>query len=157
MRRGSSRPRSEAGFSLVEVLAVLVLMALVLGLVGNSIYRSLDAVKIRRAGKEVTAALRYTRGQAIINRDERYLEVNVEERSYRAPEKDAVILPEGVDMTLKTATADILDNATGRIRFFADGSSTGGRMTLTAGEREWIITVAWLTGEIEIYDGLENQ
>ena len=67
------------------------------------------------------------------------------------------MLPEGVELTLKTAQSDILDNSTGRIRFFPDGSSTGGRLTLTAGDREWIITVAWLTGKIAIYDGPENQ
>ena len=145
----TSHLQSERGFSLVEVMAVLVLVGLVMGLVGNSIYRSMDSVKVRRASKDVAASLRYTRGQAIVDREERYLEVNVEERSYRAPDKDVVILPEGVDVTLKTATSDILDNSTGRIRFFPDGSSTGGLMTLTAGTREWVIKVAWLTGEIE--------
>lgn len=147
----------QRGFSLVELMAVLVLMGLMLGLVGNSIYKGLDAVKIRRASKEVAAALRYTRGQAIVAREERYLEINIEERSYRAPGGEPVVLPEGVDVTVKTALSDILDESTGRIRFFPDGSSTGGRMTLTAGDREWVLNVAWLTGEIDLWDSAENR
>jgi general secretion pathway protein H len=145
----------QSGFSLVEVLAVMALVGLLLGLVGTSIYRSMDSVKVRRVSKDVTAALRYTRGQAIITRSEQYLEVNMESRTYQAPGKEPIELPEGVDVTLKTALADIIDNTTGRIRFFPDGSSTGGRMTLIAGTREWRVNVGWLTGEITVEDSLE--
>jgi len=140
------------GFSLVELLAVLALIGLIMGMVGGSIVRNLDSVKTRRAGKDVMTALRYTRGQAIITRQEQWLEINIERMTYMAPGKDAVTLPEGVEITVKTALADILDESTGRIRFFPDGSSTGGRITLLAGRREWLITVAWLTGEITLED-----
>ena len=38
----------------------------------------------------------------------------------------------------------------GGIRFFADGSSTGGHISVLMGKREWRVNVAWLTGEIEL-------
>lgn len=146
----TQRSLNRGGFSLVELLAVLALIALIMGMVGGSIVRNLDSVKTRRASKNVVTALRYTRGQAIITRQEQWLEINIEKMSYKAPGKDAVALPEGVEVTVKTALADILDESTGRIRFFPDGSSTGGRITLVAGQRQWLITVAWLTGEITL-------
>ena len=149
MRHNSCHNR---GFSLVELLAVLALIGLIMGMVGGSIVRNLDSVKSRRAGKDVMTALRYTRGQAVISRKEQWLEINIEKMTYMAPVKDAVPLPEGVEITVKTALSDILDESTGRIRFFPDGSSTGGRITLLAGQREWLITVAWLTGEITLED-----
>ena len=36
----------------------------------------------------------------------------------------------------------------GGIRFFPDGSSTGGSVLLSVDERKWYVTVGWLTGEI---------
>ncbi|MEM9183449.1 MAG: hypothetical protein AAGB27_09880 [Pseudomonadota bacterium] len=39
------------------------------------------------------------------------------------------------------------------MRFFPDGSSTGAQITLTAGSRSWLISVGWLTGEIELTEG----
>lgn len=150
------RSAQHRGFSLVELLAVLALIGLIMGMVGGSIVRNLDSVKTRRAGRDVVAALRYTRGQAIITRKEQWLEINVEKMTYLAPGKEAVSLPEGVEMSVKTALSDILDESTGRIRFFPDGSSTGGRITLLAGHREWLISVAWLTGEITLEDRINQ-
>ena len=37
-----------------------------------------------------------------------------------------------------------------RVRFFADGSSTGGRVTLMVGERSYAVDVDWLTGRVRV-------
>ena len=137
-----------AGFSLVELLVVLVIIGLLFGLVGGSIYRNLDGVKMRRTGKAVVNSLRYTRAQAIVTREEQFLEVDIEARTYTRPGKKAEEVPEGVDITLRTASMDILSDTRGRIRFYPDGSSTGGTITLMVENRVWRVNVAWLTGEI---------
>ena len=143
-----TRFRSQGGFSLVEILVVLVMIALLFGLVGGSLYRSMDSVQVRKAGKSVVNALRHTRAQAIVHREERFLEVDLEARSYQAPGRDVEILPEAIELTLRTASMDILNDNRGRIRFYPDGSSTGGEITLMAGGTVWRVRVAWLTGEI---------
>ncbi len=147
--------RRATGFSLVELLVVLVMAGLLASLVGGSVIRNLDGVKVRRAGKELMTALRYTRGQAVVGRREQTLDINVEEKSYQAPYRDPVKLPDGVDVTLTTALFD-LEGSTGKVRFFPDGSSTGAKITLTAGRRDWRITVAWLTGEIVLQDRVDG-
>ncbi|MGA7117479.1 MAG: hypothetical protein WBY12_09835 [Hyphomicrobium sp.] len=38
------------------------------------------------------------------------------------------------------------------MRFFPDGSSTGGRVTLVAGERKRLLDINWLTGAVIIKD-----
>lgn len=54
---------------------------------------------------------------------------------------------------VKTSAREDQANATtGRIRFFPDGSSTGGRITLKRGQREWHVNVAWLTGAVSVVD-----
>lgn len=141
------RPRS-SGFSLLELLVVLVIVAMMATLIGVSISRSLTGAEVRTASRDLMAALRYTRGQAILKRQEKTLSVDVEKRQYQAPGKGTVELPEGMEIRLLTARTERTGESSGTIRFFPDGSSTGGKVTLSADEREWVVTVGWLTGEI---------
>ncbi len=150
MGRQPTAHRLQAGFSLIELLVVIILIGLVLAVAATSFAGSLDSVKVRRAAKDVASALRYTRGQAIVKREEQTMSINVDERVYTAPLRKPVDLPEDIDVKLRTATSDIVDNSTGRIRFFPDGSSTGGRITIIAGNHEWQVNVAWLTGEVTV-------
>jgi general secretion pathway protein H len=40
----------------------------------------------------------------------------------------------------------------GAIRFYPDGSSTGGRITVTFGRTQYLVDVDWLTGRVSITD-----
>ncbi len=138
------------GFSLIEMLVVLVIIGLVMGLVGTGLSRSISGAEVRTAAKSLMAAIRHTRGQAIVKRTEMTLEIDTEKRTYIAPQRSAVELPDGMEVTLLTAESELTGENSGTIRFFPDGSSTGGTVTLRAGERSWEVTVAWLTGEVSL-------
>lgn len=141
---------SPAGFSLVELMVVLVLVAMLMALVGLSITRSVAAAEMRNAAREITAGLRHTRGQAIIQRQQQVFTVDTNARTWQAAGNNPVTLPDGLQITLNTARSELTGEAAGGIRFYPDGASTGGSVVLSAGEREWHITVGWLTGEIGI-------
>lgn len=140
----------QRGFSLIEMLAVLVLIAVAMTAMTVSLVNGLRSTKVMAASRDLAAAMRYTRGQAIIKREERALEVDVETKSYTAPDRPAVKLPDEMEMTLRTIRTEQTRESAGRIRFFPDGSSTGGFIRLTADSREWLVNVAWLTGEISL-------
>ena len=139
--------RLDRGFTLVELLVVLVIVALVMGLVATSISRSISGAEQREAARKVIASIRYTRTQAILQKTEQVFLVDVEERSYTAPGRDAVVLPEGIEVRLTSARSEQTEENVGGIRFFPDGGSTGGRLDLFVNEREYSVNVAWLTGE----------
>ncbi|HET9484188.1 MAG TPA: GspH/FimT family protein [Xanthomonadales bacterium] len=143
-------PRQRRGFTLIEIIAVIALLALAASTVVFFVSRSLSTTQIRGAGRDLVAALRYTRGQAIVKREEQALELDVERRVYRAPDRPEVELPKDMEMKLLTAAEEQVDETTGRVRFFPDGSSTGGRISLVAGERVWQVEIAWLTGEVKL-------
>ena len=147
--QGSPRSR-QRGFTLIEIIAVVALLALAASTVVFFISRSLSTQQIRGAGRDLVAALRYTRGQAIVKREEQALELDVERRVYRAPNRPEAELPKDMEMKLLTASQEQVDETTGRVRFFPDGSSTGGRISLIAREREWQVEIAWLTGEVKL-------
>lgn len=138
------------GFTLVELLVVMVIIALVLGLVATSLSRSISGAESRAAARKIVAQLRYTRTQAILQHAEQVFTVDTQERSYQAPGRDVVQLPEGIDLLLTTARSEMTSESVGGIRFFPDGGSTGGRIDLFVNGREYQVNVVWLTGEAKL-------
>ena len=148
----SNPPRRSGGFTLIELIAVIVLLAIVLAVSTLSLSKSLASAKVRSASKDLVAALRYTRGQAIVKGKPQVLKLDLDANSYIAPGKKAVSLPKDMVLRLTTAETEQTGANAGGIRFFADGSSTGGHISVLMGQREWRINVAWLTGEIALDD-----
>jgi general secretion pathway protein H len=99
---------------------------------------------------ELAAALRATRGQAIVKGQEQGFELDIRAASYQAAGGKQVALPKGMRLSITSAREDRKDDHTGRIRFFPDGSSTGGHIVLQRGERRWQVNVAWLTGAVSV-------
>jgi general secretion pathway protein H len=146
MTRLPTRRRS-GGFTLVELVLVMALIALAMGLVATSLSRSISGAESREAARKMVAALRYTRTQAILDKAEKVFLVDTEAHSYQAPDREPVVLPEGMDVVLTTAASEMTSEAAGGIRFFPDGGSTGGHVELIVAGREYRVDVAWLTGE----------
>jgi len=142
---------SAAGFTLVELLVVMVIAALVLGLVATSISRNISGAEMRSAAHKMTASMRYTRTRAILDKQEMVFLVDTENRSYLAPRKEEVVLPEGMNVALTTARSELTSEHVGGIRFYPDGGSTGGFVELEANGRIYRINVAWLTGEASMH------
>ncbi|NEZ04575.1 prepilin-type N-terminal cleavage/methylation domain-containing protein [Wenzhouxiangella sp. XN201] len=140
----------EGGFSLIELMVVMLLVSLLFAVVGVSISRSVEGAEIRNAAREITAGIRHTRGQAIIQRQQQVFQVDADKRTWQAAGRESVELPAGLEIILDTARSEMTGEEAGGIRFYPDGASTGGSVTLLAQERQWVINVSWLTGEISI-------
>ncbi len=141
---------SSRGFSLLEMLLVIVVIGIASGAVGYGMSRQLNSVKIKNVSRDLVAALRYTRGQAIVKQEEKILILDVQNRSYQADGKAEIQLPKEIDLKLLTAAREQLEEGKGAVRFFPDGSSSGGRITINRGARTWRIEIAWLTGEVAL-------
>jgi general secretion pathway protein H len=142
--------RSARGFTLIELIVVMVIAALVLALVGTSISRSITGAEMRTAARKVAANLRYTRTQAILQKSEQVFLVDTEARSFQAPDREPIELPEGMNVELMTARTELTGEAAGGIRFYPDGGSTGGFVRLESDNRVYRVSVAWLTGETSV-------
>jgi len=138
------------GFTLVEMMVVLVIVALMMALVGTSIARNVSGAEMRTAANKVAASLRYTRTQAILTKSEQVFLVDTEKLTYQAAEREAKELPEGMKVELNTARSELTSETAGGIRFYPDGGSTGGNVRLEANGRIYRVNVAWLTGEASV-------
>jgi general secretion pathway protein H len=140
------------GFTLLEMLAVILLIGIAVAAVSISVTQGLTSARVRAASSELAGALRATRAQAIVRGQEQNFDVDTHANTYRDVKQNDVRLPKGMRVSITSAKEDQPNDHTGRIRFFPDGSSTGGRITLQSGKRQWHVNVAWLTGEVRVVD-----
>ena len=145
--------RSQDGFTLIELLVVLLIMGALLSLAPAAFHRLAPGIEMKAAAREVAGQLREARSLAIRDNRETVVIFDTEAKLYRiGTGTRAHELGQALSLSLVTATSERLDDTTGRIRFFPDGTSTGGRVTLSRDERKFDITVDWLTGQVAISD-----
>jgi general secretion pathway protein H len=145
------------GFTLLEMLAVILLIGIAAAAVSISVTQGLASARVRAASSELAGALRATRAQAIVRAQEQHFDVDTRTNSYDDAKRQNVRLPKGLRVSITSAKEDQPNDHTGRIRFFPDGSSTGGRITLRSGKREWHVNVSWLTGEVRVVDAVASR
>lgn len=138
------------GFSLVELLVALALAGLMYALVPPMFGAGMAGTELKSAARQVAAGLRKARGEAVRLHREAVLSVDVEARNFRVGDAGTPrALPKRLDVKVFTADTEIRDRVAA-IRFYPDGSSTGGRVTLASGERKFLVDVDWLTGRVTI-------
>ena len=145
--------KRQRGFSLIELLVVLVLVAALVGLGAAAVGAGLPGQQLRSAAREVAGELRFTRAQAIATGTEQVFELDVAGRRWTSAGKREGRLPEQLDLVATTAREEQAVRETAAIRFFPDGAATGGRIVIKRGQAAWRIDVAWLTGEVTLRRG----
>jgi general secretion pathway protein H len=149
----SASRQPAAGVTLLELLIVLMIMGMIAAFAMPTFSGGVSTTALKSAAREVAAGLRLARGQAITQRAESTLELDVAARAFRVPPDPRVhALPSGIDLKLFTAQRDLVSDRVGAIRFFPDGGSNGGRITLAAGERKYDVDIDWLTGRVAILE-----
>lgn len=134
------------------MLAVILLIGIAAAAVAVSVTQGLASARVAAASGELAAALRATRTQAIVHGNEHTFAVDTRANTYRADDGKTVRLPSGMRVGITSAKEDQVNATTGRIRFFPDGSSTGGHITLQSNQRQWRVSVSWLTGAVSVAD-----
>lgn len=144
------RPR---GMTLIEMVVVVMLIAAMSAALAVSLGGGGEGRKLREAARELTAQLQYTRGVAMLQGEAQVFEVDVDARAWRAPGNRVGSLPAGLEVSVLSAREAATGAETAGIRFFPDGSSTGGVVRLGSGEAQWRVEVAWLTGTVTLGRG----
>jgi len=137
--------RRARGFTLFEMLVVIVLIGVTMGILALGISKGLHAASERRALAEMVQALRSARVQAIVSGQPAQARFDLKARRFAGPDRLAHQLPG--DMQVKLQTAAQLGAA---FEFYPDGGSSGGHVLLSQGERRWRIDVGWMTGSVAL-------
>ena len=146
VRRGPGR--RAGGFTLLELIVTLGIMAVIMALVMPSIGRGTEAVRMRAEVAGFSAMLRHARERAIVSQKPQAVVVDpINQRvSLRAGGPDGEVretrvLPERLFIEATPPPALT-------VQFDARGGSSGGDFRLSAGAITWRVTVDALTGRV---------
>lgn len=145
---------SRAGFTLVEMLVALAIMALLTSLALALRPVGGPPAVLKAEARGMAGALRAARGRALADNRPVVFMVDVGERRYGVP-PDWRRLPKAVTVAVVAAREEMATPEAVGIRFYPDGSATGGRVRLAQGGRRLDITVDWLTGRARVADATE--
>ncbi len=108
-------------------------------------------VELRAAAHTLATGLRQARLEAQRRQQPVALQLDVEARTLQLEADPRVRqLPQAIELELTTAEQEMLAPGRGGIRFYPDGSSTGGRVTLSLEGLQMRVDVEWLTGRVRI-------
>ena len=139
---------SPKGFTLIEVLVVMTIMALLMTAVPRMV-AVLPGAQLRAAAADMANRLKGLHDEALRRGATTALTFDPGERSYRiAADPAPHRLPEVVDRVDVATGVPLRTGQPPGIRFFADGTATAGTILLRHGQRSASITVDWLTGRV---------
>ncbi len=145
------------GFTLIELLAVLFILALTAAVIVPSLGGG-EVIELKSAARSLASGLRHTRNRALNDNRSATLDLDVVKHEFRLPGEQRVHkLPERIDIVLFTARSEQQSAQRGAIRFFPDGSSTGGRITLSTDSLRYLVNVDWLTGRISVIESVVEE
>jgi general secretion pathway protein H len=144
-----TRRHGEAGFTLIELVVVFVILGLVLTLFVTRISGPSPGLQIRAAANELAAGLRQARSTAIARDRSVTIVVDTGQHAWRAADGAIKTFPPGAAVGIVMANGDVAQGAMA-IRFESDGSSSGGRVDLAAGRQRIAVEISWLTGRVTV-------
>lgn len=144
------------GFTLLEMLIVLVIMSLLMTLVPPLFSNALPSLRLKTVVNDLSQDLNYIRDIAILKGKKTLVVIDPEAGTYASEAKDRGE-QQSISNDIKVATSHIalrdVEDKNPVIAFFADGSSSGGIITLSRGERTYSIIVDWITGSVTQEEG----
>ncbi len=138
------------GFTLLEMLVVITIIALMTTIVGLNM-RGKQGADLDSVGRTLVADLRYVRSKALVGSADSALTFDVASRKYFS--RDATIdrsLPQEISIAVTVDERDI-GGTKGRIVFYPDGSSSGGKIRLIKNGRQLEVVTTWLNGYVSIH------
>ncbi|HEY6256116.1 MAG TPA: GspH/FimT family pseudopilin [Xanthobacteraceae bacterium] len=138
----------EGGFTLLEVTAVMLIIALVATLV-ITMTPGTGRAGLKAVTLQAAALLRRQRTEAILGGRERHVALDGARRILVGDGGDAVAVPRDVAVDLLGADA-IWSGRQAVVRFDPDGASTGAVLRLSHEKAEYEIRVNWFTGSVDV-------
>ena len=140
----------EHGFTMLELMVVLVIMMIAYSL-ASPVISNFGGGDLRSAARTVAVALKRARNTAISTRQEVPLTFNLEERTLTlTSEPKPIQLSPKLELKLYTVEKELTSEKIAAVRFYPDGSSTGGRVTIGKDDRKFEVDIDWLTGRVHI-------
>jgi len=145
---GKRREVGVKGFTLLELIVTLFVIALAVGVVVPVVGRSTDTLRGRADIARFSAMLRHARDQAIATRRGHAVVVDLAARRttiVAAPDEVRQVRALSADLRVEATPPEALT-----VRFEPSGVSSGGNFRLTTGHTRYRVTVDPFTGRVRV-------
>jgi len=141
------------GFTLLELLVVLIIVSLLVTLVPPLFSGAVPGAKLKAAARDLAVTLRLARNQSITRDVETQVHLNLESPGFAIGQQAQQPLPSGVELKVEPVSGQNEAETTRHVvRFYSDGSSSGTLITMSRGKRRYDLHVSWLTGKVTILE-----
>ncbi len=138
------------GFTLLEMMVVLAIVAMAMALVVPAVTRGMET-SVNDVARDISVSLRKARTSALSAQRSSVLWIDLDKKTYAVGGGKAKDIPSDVSIRAKVASTQI-DARRAGFRFFPDGSATGGALFLTQGDASVSVEIDWLSGRVTVRD-----
>ncbi len=139
------------GFTLLELLLALALVSALVMVVPVD-FSAHREPGLSHSAHELAALLGRARGQARAQSTQTLFQMDLEKHRYRiAGTTSDQFIPNSIAIEFTAAREEIRGGQIAAIRFFHDGSSSGGRIRLRKDGQQIVVEVSWLDGRIRVH------
>jgi len=153
--------KNARGFTLLEIILVLVFMGLIAGLSTPFVMATLERIKHQSETRKINSALRYTRSEAITRNITTTFNADIHNRQYwisnREAKKSSITrtLDPEFSFSYITGNKETIDRGTFAIKFYPRGNSSGGTIRVAKvspdkSDSAYEITIDPITGSSRI-------
>lgn len=145
----ASLPPRARGFTLVELIVALAIAVIALGVAPMALGRLYDTMQYRSTVREMLSDLKAARLQAVRRGQPTIFTVDLDAHRFGVGSEPARVIP--AKLKVRAIVADTEIDADGRagIRFYGDGSATGGSIELERPGGDGLrLRVDWLLGRV---------
>ncbi|MGI9409906.1 MAG: GspH/FimT family protein [Hyphomicrobiaceae bacterium] len=140
---------AEAGYTLLEMLIVVAVLAVVMSSVRLLPQSRAGSVDVAAATQLIASSLRQARNTSIRRRAIQHVYFDVNRRTvWTDSGRNRLALDRRIRMAISSARSQMRSDSVAQVRFYPNGSSSGGKVVLEgrSGARE--IRINWHTGRI---------
>ncbi|RMG04004.1 MAG: prepilin-type N-terminal cleavage/methylation domain-containing protein [Nitrospirae bacterium] len=145
----------QKGFTLLELIIVLLLIGIIAGLVGISIANSVPSNRFRSDVRTLASLMRYASKRAVYTGLEKTLEIDLDEKTVTYEGKVRIRFPEGTGISIKTPDGGEIEMEKYRFVFYPEGGTEGETVIIKRGGKGFTLELDPLLGAVLTKGGAE--
>ena len=151
--------QKQSGFTLLELIVAFTIATLLVTMSTPMVMRMYDSMVYRGAVKDMVSAIETTRYAAITQGQAIDITIVPTDNAFQVGQGENNYLPKSLKLTIEAAQEMSEIKGAGTIRYYPDGSSSGGSIQILRPSGQGVILhVDWLLGRLtqQPYDYLSN-